>query len=124
VQGFDASLISATGAVQELITPATEYLRVRAFAQPALLVSIVAQSCLLAQRDSQAPAQSVLLQVCHCDVLIGSTTHALHVHGCASLLAVQASWQCKPPGSASASMQHSRDDHASHLPFTNVQLSM
>lgn len=56
-------LIAATGAVSELLPSATAYLRVRAFAQPALLVSIVTQSCLLAQRDSKSPAHSVLLQV-------------------------------------------------------------
>lgn len=63
LQLFAAQLIAATGAVSELLSPATAYLRVRAFAQPALLVSIVTQSCLLAQRDSKSPAYSVLLQV-------------------------------------------------------------
>lgn len=46
-----------------LQAPATAYLQVRSFAQPALLVSIVAQACLLAQQDSRSPALSVLLQV-------------------------------------------------------------
>jgi Na+-driven multidrug efflux pump len=49
--------------VASLQAPAAAYLRVRSFAQPALLVSIVTQSCLLAQRDSRSPALAVLLQV-------------------------------------------------------------
>eukprot|EP00892_Ulva_mutabilis_P003019 jgi/Ulvmu1/12718/UM095_0022.1 len=60
---FGGQIIAATGAVPELLAPATAYLQVRAAAQPALLVSLVAQSCLLAQRDSRSPAAAVLLQV-------------------------------------------------------------
>jgi Na+-driven multidrug efflux pump len=63
VQVFASWLIVATGAVSDLVPSATTYLRVRAFAQPALLISIVTQSCLLAQKDSKSPAHSVLLQV-------------------------------------------------------------
>lgn len=63
LQTFGAQLIAATRAVDTLQGPALAYLRVRAFAQPALLVSIVTQSCLLAQRDSRSPALSVMLQV-------------------------------------------------------------
>lgn len=39
------------------------YLRVRSFAQPALLVSVVTQSVLLAERDSLSPSLAVLAQV-------------------------------------------------------------
>jgi Na+-driven multidrug efflux pump len=60
---FGTRLIVATGAVASVQGPAATYLRVRTFAQPALLVSIVTQSCLLAQRDSRSPALAVLLQV-------------------------------------------------------------
>lgn len=63
LQVFASQIIAATGAVPELLAPAASYMRVRAAAQPALLVSIVAQSCLLAQRDSRSPAEAVLLQV-------------------------------------------------------------
>lgn len=63
VQGAGTHLIAATGAVPSVQAPAASYLRIRAFAQPALLVGIVAQSCLLAQRDSRSPALAVALQV-------------------------------------------------------------
>ena len=63
VQVFGDRLIAATGAVASLQAPAASYLHIRAFAQPALLVSIVTQSCLLAQKDSRSPALAVALQV-------------------------------------------------------------
>ena len=63
LQAFGDRVIAATGAVASLQAPAASYLHIRAFAQPALLVSIVTQSCLLAQKDSRSPALAVALQV-------------------------------------------------------------
>lgn len=63
VQAAGPQLIAATGAVESIRAPAALYLHIRAFAQPALLVGIVAQACLLAQRDSRSPALAVALQV-------------------------------------------------------------
>jgi MATE family multidrug resistance protein len=63
VQGFGATLIVKTGAVASLQGPATAYLRIRSFAQPALLAIIVTQSSLLAQKDSWSPALAVTAQV-------------------------------------------------------------
>jgi Na+-driven multidrug efflux pump len=69
-----------------LQAPATAYLQVRSLAQPALLVSIVAQACLLAQQDSRSPALSVLLQV----VVNASLDAALIVYAGAGV--VGAAW--------------------------------
>ena len=86
MQVFGGQMIAATRAVDALQAPAAAYLRVRAFAQPALLVSIVAQTSLLAQRDSTSPALSVLLQV----VVNASLDVALIVLGGAGV--VGAAW--------------------------------
>jgi hypothetical protein len=63
LQGFGVKLIAGTGAVASLQGPASAYLRIRAFAQPALLVIIVTQASLLAQKDSWSPALAVMAQV-------------------------------------------------------------
>lgn len=56
-------MIAATGAVTEVAALSRSYLAVRALAQPALLVSLVTQSCLLAQRDAKSPALAIGLQI-------------------------------------------------------------
>lgn len=63
LQVYGPQMIAATGAAVELRPMAEAYLRVRSFAQPALLVSVVTQSVLLAERDSLSPSLAVLFQV-------------------------------------------------------------
>lgn len=46
---------------QSLVPLSYDYLRIRAFAQPAALLTMVCQSGLLAQKDSVTPMISVLL---------------------------------------------------------------
>ncbi|GFH23247.1 multidrug and toxic compound extrusion protein [Haematococcus lacustris] len=63
--GLEASapwLLQAVGVKDAALLPmAADYMRVRALAQPAVLVTMVAQSGLLAQHDSLTPCISVLL---------------------------------------------------------------
>ena len=56
-------MIAATGCAVEILGPAWEYLRIRAISAPAVLVLMVAQSGLLAQKDSWTPCFGVLLQL-------------------------------------------------------------
>jgi Na+-driven multidrug efflux pump len=54
----------ATGLRDTALLPlSTEYVRVRGLAQPAVLVTMVAQSGLLAQQDSLTPALTVAVTV-------------------------------------------------------------
>ena len=52
---FAPQLVAATGCVPALIPVAAKYLRVRALGQPVVLVSMVVQAGLLAQRDARTP---------------------------------------------------------------------
>uniref|UniRef100_A0A061S4R5 Protein DETOXIFICATION n=1 Tax=Tetraselmis sp. GSL018 TaxID=582737 RepID=A0A061S4R5_9CHLO len=54
------ALIQVTGAAPELMKPALEYLRVRAFATPATFAIIVSQAALMAQRQSVLPCLVIL----------------------------------------------------------------
>lgn len=66
-------MIAMTGCPVELIAPAWTYLRIRALAAPSVLLLMVAQSGLLAQKDSWTPCLGVLVQLvlnCACDVLL------------------------------------------------------
>eukprot|EP00879_Flechtneria_rotunda_P031708 GHRR01034662.1.p1 GENE.GHRR01034662.1~~GHRR01034662.1.p1 ORF type:complete len:291 (+),score=73.47 GHRR01034662.1:577-1449(+) len=56
-------LIAATGADPALVALGSAYMRIRAFAQPAVLTTMVCQAGLLAQQDSNTPALTVLLSV-------------------------------------------------------------
>ena len=56
---FATSLVTATGCVHELIPVATKYLRVRGIGQPVVLVSMVVQAGLLAQKDVNTPMQVI-----------------------------------------------------------------
>lgn len=56
---FAESLVGATGCVPELLPVAARYLRVRAMGQPVVLMSMVVQAGLLAQRDVITPLQVV-----------------------------------------------------------------
>jgi len=61
-------LLSYMGCVPELVPYAISYMKIRVFAQPAVLVSQVWQSGLLAQGDAATPAQAIAL-ACAVNVL-------------------------------------------------------
>ncbi|GIL42744.1 hypothetical protein Vafri_670 [Volvox africanus] len=64
LESFPAAIITATGLRDPALLPlSTEYVRVRGLAQPAVLVTMVAQSGLLAQQDSLTPALTVAVAV-------------------------------------------------------------
>eukprot|EP00878_Enallax_costatus_P014068 GHUV01014712.1.p1 GENE.GHUV01014712.1~~GHUV01014712.1.p1 ORF type:complete len:349 (+),score=62.81 GHUV01014712.1:1274-2320(+) len=56
-------LIAGTGADRALVPLAASYMRIRALAQPAVLVTMVCQAGLLAQQNSRLPALAVMLAV-------------------------------------------------------------
>ena len=56
-------LISCTGADPVLVPLAASYMRIRALAQPAVLLTMVCQGGQLAQQDSRTPALAVALSV-------------------------------------------------------------
>ncbi len=59
---FPELIIRATGVRDAaLVGPSAEYVRLRGLAQPAVLVTMVAQAGLLAQQDSLTPALTVAL---------------------------------------------------------------
>jgi hypothetical protein len=62
-QAIPERLIALTGTDPQLVPLAAVYARIRALAQPAVLLSMVAQGGLLAQRDSRAPCAAVLAAV-------------------------------------------------------------
>lgn len=57
-------LLRMTGAEAAVLPPAAQYLRIRALALPAVILSQVAQAGLLAQRDSLSPFRVVLATSC------------------------------------------------------------
>ncbi|GLC44353.1 hypothetical protein PLESTB_000478600 [Pleodorina starrii] len=64
LEAFPEAIISATGLRDPALLPlSAEYVRVRGLAQPAVLVTMVAQSGLLAQQDSVTPALTVAVAV-------------------------------------------------------------
>lgn len=60
-QAFGAPLVHATGCSTELVPTALAYLKVRAWACPAVLASMVLQASLLAGKDSLTPFVVVLV---------------------------------------------------------------
>jgi Na+-driven multidrug efflux pump len=60
---FGGALLAATGCDPALLPAAGEYLRIRALAAPAAIVTQVAQAAHLAQRDSLTPLRIVLLSI-------------------------------------------------------------
>ncbi|GFR41089.1 hypothetical protein Agub_g1730, partial [Astrephomene gubernaculifera] len=64
LESFPEAIIRATGLRDPALLPlSAEYLRLRGLAQPAVLVTLVAQSGLLAQQDSTTPAITVAASV-------------------------------------------------------------
>lgn len=61
LRGNADRLIALTGCAIELRGPAVQYLKVRAFAAPAVLIIMVAQAGLLAQKDSRTPFMVVVV---------------------------------------------------------------
>eukprot|EP00891_Asterochloris_glomerata_P002016 jgi/Astpho2/2016/e_gw1.00038.121.1_t len=61
-QVFSRQLIVLTGAAAELVGPSVSYLKIRAWSAPAVLITMVAQSGLLAQKDSLTPLIWVVVQ--------------------------------------------------------------
>ncbi|KAK9830568.1 hypothetical protein WJX72_012538 [[Myrmecia] bisecta] len=62
LQLFGRPIMLATGCAPAILQPALTYLRIRAWAAPAVLLLMVAQSGLLAQKDSFTPLLGVLVQ--------------------------------------------------------------
>ncbi|PNW85246.1 hypothetical protein CHLRE_03g177750v5 [Chlamydomonas reinhardtii] len=63
-EAFPEAIITATGVRDMSLLPlSAEYVRLRGLAQPAVLVTMVAQSGLLAQQDSLTPAITVAVSV-------------------------------------------------------------
>eukprot|EP00884_Botryococcus_braunii_P015819 jgi/Botrbrau1/2920/Bobra.0036s0053.2 len=62
IKVFGQYLIPITKCPAELYAPAWSYMRVRAFAAPAVLIVMVAQAGLLAQKDSRTPLLCMMLQ--------------------------------------------------------------
>lgn len=60
---YAAPLIALTGADPALIPLSVTYMHIRAWAQPAVLATMVVQAGLLAQQDSTTPAVTVLVSV-------------------------------------------------------------
>jgi Na+-driven multidrug efflux pump len=95
-------LIGCTGADPVLVPLAASYMRIRAIAQPAVLLTMVCQGGQLAQQDSRTPALAVALAVAVniCSNLVAvawlglglqgaaATTVTTQVLGCAVLVLV------------------------------------